>query len=497
MASYTRRLIQGSSVIFILSLLGSVVGYFIRLVLARHLTPAEYGLFYAVFAFLSVFVAFRSLGVNAALTKFLAEFRVKQQWQNVKNSAAYYLAIETGVYAVMVVALLALSNFLATAYFGHENAASVLQILLLAFGFSLFESLFGGFFQGLYKMTHYAFLHFLRNLFVLIAAWLMLEFGFGVTAPAYAYAIAYAVTAFLGWLWYRQTFPEGKRLRTTWDKPLFKRMLGYGTSVAAGSGAASGLSNVDTLVLTSFRSLTEVGWYNTAMPTAGLVRTLFRSVATVLFPLSSELHAEKNAHFAEGITRLYRYLLALVVPISVGLAMLAPTALSLFFGENYDPAAPALAILAIGAVFSTLFMIASNILMGIGAVVPNSAILIGGSLFIVLGDLAFVPGFGIVGAAAVNTTAQFLMMAAALFYVRKNANAQLPWSAWLRTILCALLIPLAIVGVRSLSLEPMAQLAASIIAGGAAYILGVFLLRIISVRELLKIASAGLGRKII
>ena len=56
MATYTKRLVRGGAFLFVMSVVAAFVSYFIRIILARNLSPAEYGLFYAVFAFVTFFL---------------------------------------------------------------------------------------------------------------------------------------------------------------------------------------------------------------------------------------------------------------------------------------------------------------------------------------------------------------------------------------------------------------------------------------------------------
>ncbi len=481
MTSYIGRAVQGSSTIFFISLFTSVGGYFVRLLFARKLTPEEFGLFYAVFAFLSIIIAFRSLGVNTALAKFTAEFRMQKDWARIKTAARYYLIIESSVYICMVIALLFSAQSLATLYFKNSAATPVLFLLIIAFGFSLLESLYGALFHGLYEMKYYALLSFFRNLFVFGAAWVMFTLGFGVAAPAWAYVIAYGLTGILAWWWYRALLPKATRPRR--DIPLLKRMFSYGASVFVTNTTTVGLANVDTVILTSFTSLVEVGWYNVALPTSNVVRHLFRSIATVLFPLSSELYAAKNPAFAPGVTKLYRYVFALVVPCAIGLATLSSPVLLVFFGSEYVPASAILAILSIGLVFSILFMIVSNILNGIGAVVSNSIITVGGSLVLILGGLITVPFFGVIGVASANTFSQFVMMFAALVVLQKKIDARIPWSAWIRTMFCAGTIPLVILLINYAHLPLTVHLGVSVLLAGGVYLLGIFLLQVVAPEE--------------
>ena len=66
MSSYTKIAFRGVVVVSSISLIAGFLGYIARVLLARNLTVEEFGLFYAVFAFLGLIGTYRSLGFDKA-----------------------------------------------------------------------------------------------------------------------------------------------------------------------------------------------------------------------------------------------------------------------------------------------------------------------------------------------------------------------------------------------------------------------------------------------
>ena len=86
MVKYTKHAVRGISHIFLFSLIGSFLSYLARIYLARNLTIAEVGLFFAVFTVFSFLELFKDFGLNSALTKYLSEFMVKKQFNKAKSA---------------------------------------------------------------------------------------------------------------------------------------------------------------------------------------------------------------------------------------------------------------------------------------------------------------------------------------------------------------------------------------------------------------------------
>ena len=69
--SYTERIVKGSAWVFFIGVAATIIGYLLRIFLARTLTVTEFGLFYAVLAFLSFFYWFKELGIGSDLVKYI------------------------------------------------------------------------------------------------------------------------------------------------------------------------------------------------------------------------------------------------------------------------------------------------------------------------------------------------------------------------------------------------------------------------------------------
>ena len=67
MTNYTKHAIKGTIIVLVVSVLAAFLGYIARLVMARGLSVEDFGLFYAVFAFLALLGVFKSLGFEKSL----------------------------------------------------------------------------------------------------------------------------------------------------------------------------------------------------------------------------------------------------------------------------------------------------------------------------------------------------------------------------------------------------------------------------------------------
>src|SRR3989344_1036931 len=132
MMSYIKKAGRGIGIIFIMNILAYLIAYFTRLILARKLGPADYGLFYAVFTFVIFFLFFRDLGLNQAMTKYITEFRIRNNYNRIKSAIFAVLGSQVLSSLFFSAIFFLAADFLAIHYF-KAPAASVLLKLMVAY----------------------------------------------------------------------------------------------------------------------------------------------------------------------------------------------------------------------------------------------------------------------------------------------------------------------------------------------------------------------------
>jgi O-antigen/teichoic acid export membrane protein len=134
-----KKIIKGASYFLIFSVLAAISGYLLRFVLARQLTIEDFGLFYAVFAFVSFFSLFKDLGLGGALIKFVSEFRVNKEYDKIKSSFVYVLGTQICSVIIFFLIILLLKNHLVESYFHDPRSATILFLVIAWLFVSVFQ----------------------------------------------------------------------------------------------------------------------------------------------------------------------------------------------------------------------------------------------------------------------------------------------------------------------------------------------------------------------
>ncbi|MEM4254052.1 MAG: flippase [Candidatus Woesearchaeota archaeon] len=486
MASYARKAIHGTVTVFVLSLLAALAAYFFRLLLARKLSIEDYGLFFALFSFINLLNLFKDFGVGYAILKFIPCLVVTKKWGQIKSLIITSFVIQFISAGLLTIILIVAAPWLMEEFI-HSSNTTLFVLFAWVFFISFPQNAIGVCFQGFQRMLLFSLQDLLRNVIVLTLTLLLIRFGFGIKAPIWAYLAMYIIMFVFSFsIFTTQVFPKFWKVKAEISHMHFRALLMFGLPAMLSLFGTNILQYTDTLVLTYFRGLTSVGLYQVAVPLAALVLYFSNAASAVITPLTAELMArKKRAMLCLGIELLHKYLLVIVIPFASLFVAFPEIFIRIFFGEKFLAAAPALQILAVGAVLCTIGYVNLNVLFGLGKPMRNTFVMGCTVISNILLTLLLIPSYDIVGAALATTTSYFLMLILSLNSIRKSVKIHLPIFALARVLIAALaFIAILAIVKRILVLNPLIELCVSAVAGSIVYILALFVLHVITRQDI-------------
>ncbi|TKJ17339.1 hypothetical protein CEE44_02280 [Candidatus Woesearchaeota archaeon B3_Woes] len=493
MTNYTKKAIHGAGYVFIISVLSAFFGYLLRLLLARNLTQTEYGMFYAIYS-LSIFsIIFNNLGTGQALVKFIPEFKTNKKFNLIKNSIINVSIIQLVISTIIVIILFASSDFLALNYFHNLQASLIIKLFAFIFFFRSFLSLLVYIFQGFQKMKYFAFVDFLRTFLIfIIASGGFILFGKNILVPTIAYLFAPLILLpFFYFFFFKKTFPLFSKLKYSFDKNLMKKLVLFGAPLMLMVVGIMILNHTDTLMLTYFSGLDQVGLYNAALPTANVLGYFSIALMTVLFPLSSELWTKGHKkQLIEGINTLYKYSFITIFPIALTMFSFPETILNILFGNTYIQASNVLRILSLGVILMTITRINFSAISGIGKPKLNARIILIGAIFNLILNFILIPLYGMMGAAITTFFGYLLMMGLSISNLKKLVKIHIPFKYWTKSLFIGLIF-ISLISYLKYALVLNVYLEIIIIFGivGLIYIVLVFLFNLLTIKEVKKIVK--------
>lgn len=411
-----KKILKGSSTIFICSLIGVFIGYFIRIILARSLTPAEYGLFYAVFSIVAFSQFTKDFGLGTAIAKYIPQYLVEKRKDYIKTITVIMLLVQFISTLILGIVLYFLSDFLAVHYFKNPTASWLLKSMIIYLVLIMFFKFYKSFFQGYQKMTPRGLLEPLKNGTILICV-ILLVGKIGIKGVAIAYIMSAIIPELILFRSFIKLYPWREKIVNFW--PLFKQMFYFGIPVTLTMVGGELISYFDTFTLTYFRSLTEVGIYQVILPTTTSILLLARSVVITIYPMISEYWAKKEfAKIKYGLKLFYK-LSPLLIFVYFIAFILAKPFLYWFFGAEYLPGLTAMRILFLGAFIYFIAMVNIHTLAAVGFPKTNAFAILTGAGVNIIFNILFIPYFGIEGAAVATVISYIWIVGYSSYKVKK------------------------------------------------------------------------------
>lgn len=454
--SYARRLVKGSAIVFTAFIASEIVGLFLRMFLARSLTVAEYGLFYAVLTFVSLFTLFQGLGIGAALVKYIPEFTVRKRFAEIKSSIAFALLFQAVFAFIASAALFILSDHIALAVFKTLTASLPLRILSIWFFVEGFRSIILSAIQGFQNMSVYALLDFSHTLLFLFSAVLFVSIlGLGLNGVPLAYLLVAVLICLFGMAFLIRRYSHVFREKVSITKPLCKKLLMFALPLFVAGFGSLIINYTDTMAITIFRTMPEVGHYQAAQPTARILWYFPMALTTVLFPMISELWARKEQKLlGQTLHFLTKFSFVLLVPAALIFIAFPDIVIGRLFGPGYLAGAVALQILSATAIAYVLSGILSSVIAGIGKPIVTTKVTAVMALFNLVGNLALVGPYGIEGVAVATLGTWCLGLVLFFYYARKFIRFTVPYLSILKTVTGGVLTLLLIFDLKSLLVLP-------------------------------------------
>jgi len=487
--SYAKRALKGAGYMFVAMVITALLGYAIRIILARSLSVRDYGLFFAVFSFVSFLLFFRDLGLNRAMVKYVAEFKAKRKYRAIKTAISTVFISQIGLSVVFGAVLILFSGFLAEKYF-REDTAKILLILYAAYIiFSGLVMWIRTCLQGFQKIRTLSFVEPLRNTLT-IAFILLLTAKFGVVGVLIAYIASWVITFSVFTPFVLKAFPIFKyRKIDFW--PITKKLYLFAIAVFFTSIGSRIISQFDTLLLTYFRSLEEVGIYQVVLPSASIFLFFSAAISPVLYPIVSELWAKKDKkRLVEGIRLLHKYAFIASIPPILMIFAFSSIFINIFFGADYVPGALAFQILIIGVLIFLVSKINSDVLAGIGKPKEVTKIIGMAAASNIVLNIALIPKYGIEGAAIATAASYLLTMAFSTIRLRKYIKIHVPWVQWAKTFISGAVFLGIVYYVKGLvKMNVWLEVLITVIPAGIIYLLLLHFLGILDVPEIKKYAK--------
>lgn len=236
---------------------------------------------------------------------------------------------------------------------------------------------------------------------------------------------------------------------------------------------------VDTVILSQTVSDGEVGWYNVAYSSlVMMLLSITSSFSSVTLPTLSREHASRPDSVKAWYFNAARVLMALGLPIAVGTTLIADKLIAFLYQPSIGPAWIALAILIWDVPFVMYHSFCGNVTQSIRKERAAARIYFSLGLANVLLNLLLIPRFGIIGASFATVLTDMFGALQYYFLLRHELGRGLQFNRVIRVVLGSGLMGIILFVLRdSLHVIPL------VVIGGVFYAVFVWVSGVFSVEE--------------
>jgi len=315
--------------------------FIVMIILARLLTPADFGLIAMLLVFTSIGALLVDSGFSTAL--------IQRQSTNADDETTVFL-ISTGA-SVFVAILLWFAAPVIADFYSQPKLIPLTRLLLFVLPLGALASVPDALltkqlnFKARAKAEIFA--SFFSGVVAVILAWR----GFGVWSLAWQGIVLISVRALLLWLY------SGWRPRGRFHSASFRNLFGFGSYMLMSSLLDTISIRLQSLLIGRLFNSETLGYYTLAQNTQQAPTSFMGSLLNrVGLPVFSTVANQPDKLL--GALRLsLRTAMFLFVPCMLGIAVIAKPLISILYGTRWEPAAPILTILALSAVFWPLHIL--------------------------------------------------------------------------------------------------------------------------------------------
>ena len=399
-----QKIAKGTGIIFIGTIIGMLLGFVGRVLLARFFTQSEYGIYTLALVLLSIFVTIALFGLQDGAARQIGYYRGKNDSLKVKGIIFSSIQIVLIASVILSLTLFFTSDILATKIFHDPALAAPLKVFAFAIPFLALTQLFVSVFRGFESVKENVyFQNILRN--VLFPAFLIpvILFALPFIDAIYAFAASIIVTFTAFAFYVLKKIPlslRDSKSNLLATNSVGKELLFFSVPLLGAYMLSQIMNWTDTLMLGYFRTSDIVGLYNAAVPLAHVIVTFVGSTHFIFIPIVAKLYSQNlTSELKRNYQIITKWMLFAVLPLFFVFTLFPEVILGSIFGANYIKASVALQILSVCFLIHAILGPSGATLLSMGKsrFILNTTII--GTVINITLNAALIPIWSIEGAA--------------------------------------------------------------------------------------------------
>ncbi len=394
-----KKIVKVAGIVFIGLLISKLLTYGYRLIAAR-IGVEEYGLLSLGLAVFGVLTTITVAGLDLGVLRYVAFYNGKKDKERTRSVIVSSLKICL-IFSLIFAFLMFFSAEWVSITLFHNAALSVILkmfsfiIPFFSLGMVLLAAI-----RSFQKIEYSILAKEISENVIKVALTIALVYaGYGLFGAVAGYMIAVVSSFSLAFYFLqKKVFPILKT--SVRPIPLGRELFAYSWPLMFTNILNLILSWTDTLMIGYFRTVSEVGIYNVALPTATLMTVIPLALLGLFIPVATELVAKDNRKELEQMYKVTsRWSFFLNFPIFLVMILFSGQILRIMFGAEYIGGASSLIIIVFGYLIYSVFIFSTKILQAIKMTKSILVISVITAVSNVILNFYLIPAYGIVGGA--------------------------------------------------------------------------------------------------
>lgn len=345
-----QKMVQGGAWISSLKIIGKIFSLIRLIIIGRILAPSDFGLMGIALLTMSALETFSTFGFKQALI---------QKKENTDNylDAAWTVLIIRGFVVFIIVYFVAPY----VAFFFHTpEVKPIIQVLGLVTFFQAFANIGVIFFHKELKFNKvfiYRFVGISTNFIVAVVAVIVLRSVWALVLGLLAEKVVNIIVSYL-------IHPYRPHLSKDIEKA--KELFGFGRWILGSSILVFIGKHIDDIFVGRVLSATALGFYQMAYRISNMLETeITQVISSVAFPAYAKIQDEQT-RLQKAYFRIMRLTIAVSLPITIGMVLLAPEFTRVFLSEKWMSMVTAMQLLAVAGLIKSIVSTGSPLFVGSG-----------------------------------------------------------------------------------------------------------------------------------
>ena len=438
-STLSQRTVRGGFWVFLLRIIQQLFGLARLVIIARILSPNDFGLMGIALLAMATLETFSQTGFQQALI---------QKKEDIKSylDAAWTVLIVRGV---ILFAILYLVAPYVASFFDAPEARPIIQVIGFSVLFQAFTNIGVIYFQKELEFNKefiYQFAGTLADFIVAVSAVLILR---NVWALVFGMLAGNAVRCIVSHL----IHPYRPRLSSDFVKA--KELFGFGKWILGSSILVFLLTQGDDIFVGKLLGATALGFYQMAYKISNLPATeLSHLIAKVMFPAYSKLQ-DNIQKLRESYLKVLQLTTFLSIPIAGLIFVLAQDFTIIFLGEKWMPMVPAMQVLAFYGALRAIGATTGVVFLAVGQPEISTKIKFAQLILLAVLIYPFTMRWGILGTSLAVTTYALIFNFVAVYKVLKIVKSGFgkPAKITILPLVGALIMICAIWGIKTYLFE--------------------------------------------